>query len=183
MLGQGVNVKVLAQSKLNSTTPALFLDYDGVLHPDFVTRTRKGYELQVPGHLMMHAGILAEIMQDFPDVSLHLSTTWVRFLGFRRACDALPQELRDRVLSATWQSRMRHQTLATYDIQSRFEQIQSAATRLGMGQWLAIDADPLHSWPFADDRLIRCHPTLGLGEVRTQMALWDKLDSMVPAQG
>ncbi|MNE65450.1 hypothetical protein D3C80_1609310 [compost metagenome] len=131
----------------------------------------------------MHAGILAEIMQDFPDVSLHLSTTWVRFLGFRRTCDALPLALRDRVLSATWQPGMRRQSLATYATQSRFEQIQSAATRLGIGQWLAIDADLLHSWPFADDRLIRCNPALGLGKVRTQMVLWDKLDSMVPAQG
>lgn len=176
-------MKVSDRSKLISTTPALFLDYDGVLHPDLVSLTPKGYELLCPGHLMMHAGILAEILEDFPSVSLHLSTSWVRFIGLRRACDALPTALRDRVLSATWQSRMSPQSRATYDAQSRFEQIQSATTRLGIGRWLAIDADPLHSWPFADDRLIRCNPALGLGEVRTQMALWDKLDLMVPAQG
>ncbi len=36
----------------------LFLDFDGVLHPDAVYLTRRGVELRAPGELFMWAPIL-----------------------------------------------------------------------------------------------------------------------------
>ena len=54
------------QRQLQADDLVLFLDFDGVLHPDAVYRTRCGLELRAPGALMMHAPILVEILSDFP---------------------------------------------------------------------------------------------------------------------
>lgn len=67
----------------------LFLDFDGVLHPDAVYRTRRGVELRAEGKLFMWAPRLVEALAEHPDVSIVLSTSWVRNIGFQRARKAL----------------------------------------------------------------------------------------------
>jgi len=159
----------------------LFLDFDGVLHPDAVYRTRYGLELRAPGALMMHAGILVEILSEFPSVKICLSTSWVRLLGYRRARSALPQELQERTVSGTWHSRMPRAPLDGYDLYTRYEQIRAAVTRAGITRWVALDDDPDHSWPAHDTRLVRCDSTQGLSAVPTKNELRDKLAGMVKA--
>jgi hypothetical protein len=70
--------------------PILFLDYDGVLHPDAVYQTCRGLELRAPGQLLMHAGVPETILDDHPAERIVLSTSWVRLLSFKRARGVLP---------------------------------------------------------------------------------------------
>lgn len=159
----------------------LFLDYDGVLHPDAVYRTRYGLELRAPGELMMHAPVLVQLLYDFPRVRIALSTSWVRLLGYRRARAALPHCLQARTVSATWHSRMPKSPMEGYDLQTRHEQIRAAVTRAGLTRWVAVDDDPDYSWPAGDPRLVRCQPTLGLGNPDTQIELRAKLKALETA--
>lgn len=153
----------------------LFLDFDGVLHADAAFRTKHGIELRAPGELMMYAGILQNILDEFPHVRIALSTSWVRMLGYQKARAALPEALQKRTVSATWHSRMRATAHEGYDLFSRYEQICGAVTRAGLKHWIAIDDDPDFSWPKHDDRLVRCERHLGLGSEVVQRELRTKL--------
>lgn len=166
------------QRQLQADDLVLFLDFDGVLHPDAVYRTRCGLELRAPGALMMHAPILVEILSDFPQVKICLSTSWVRLLDYRRARAYLPQVLQERTFSGTWHSQMPSAPLDGYDLYTRYEQIRAAVTRAGITRWLAIDDDPDHSWPAHDSRLVRCDSELGLSYRPTQEELIAKLSAM-----
>ncbi|RAI64749.1 hypothetical protein DOZ80_25095 [Pseudomonas fluorescens] len=169
----------LTRSRLKPTDRVLFLDFDGVLHPDDVYRSRYGLELRAPGQLMMHAGILVEILKEFPQIKISLSTSWVRILGYRRARAALPLELQALTVSSTWHSRMPRAPLEGYDMYSRYQQIRAAVTRAGLMNWIALDDDPFESWPGHDRRLIRTDPDLGLGSALTQDELRVKLRALM----
>lgn len=160
---------------IRSDDAVLFLDFDGVLHPDAAFRTEHGIELRAAGELMMHAKILHAILHDFPTVKICLSTSWVRMLGYQRARAALPEYLQGRTVSATWHSHMRNSAHEGYDLYTRYEQICGAVARAGISRWLAIDDDPDFSWPESDQRLVRCDPNLGLGSEFTQVELRAKL--------
>lgn len=82
----------------------LYLDFDGVLHPDAVFMTKKGPTLRAEGSLFMWADLLMEALEEFPHVQIVLSTSWVRHLGFSRARSYLPAPLKTRVIGATWHS-------------------------------------------------------------------------------
>ena len=167
------------RSRLTPNDRVLFLDFDGVLHPDAVYRTRSGLELRASGQLMMHAGILVEILQQFPQVKISLSTSWVRMLGYRRARAALPAELQAITVSSTWHSRMPRAPLEGYDLFSRYQQIRAAAAKAGLTNWIALDDDPFESWPDHDHRLIRTDPDLGLNSVLTQEELKTQLIALM----
>ncbi|MBL0797851.1 HAD domain-containing protein [Pseudomonas sp. B7] len=166
-------------SRLTPNDRVLFLDFDGVLHPDDVYRTQSGLELRAPGQLMMHAVILVEILKEFPQVKISLSTSWVRILGYRRARAALPPELQTLTVSSTWHSRMPRAPLEGYDMHSRYQQIRAAVTRAGLRNWIALDDDPFDSWPDHDRRLVRTDPVLGLNSAPTQEELRVKLRALV----
>ncbi|MGU9849510.1 HAD domain-containing protein [Pseudomonas koreensis] len=168
-----------SSNRLTPNDRVLFLDFDGVLHPDGVYRTRTGLELRAPGQLMMHAGILVEILKEFPQVKISLSTSWVRILGYRRARSALPPELQVLTVSSTWHSRMPKAPFEGYDMFSRYHQIRAAVTRAGLTNWIALDDDPFESWPDHDRRLIRTDPDLGLNSVPTQEELRFKLSVLM----
>lgn len=165
--------------RLQASDLVLFLDFDGVLHPDAVYRTRYGLELRAPGALMMHAPVLVKLLEDFPAVKIALSTSWVRLLGYQRARAALPAQLQARTVSATWHSRMPRSPIEGYDAHTRHEQIRAAVTRAGITRWIALDDDPDYSWPPGDTRLVRCDPAQALGDPITQAELRAKLVEMV----
>ncbi len=156
----------------------LFLDYDGVLHPDEVFLLSNGrVELRADGSLFMWAPTLMELISDL-DVQVVLSTSWVRHLGFKRARKALPEPLSSRVVGATWHSAMKRSGPGhiIWDEQSRYEQIESYLARLPSKQsWLAIDDDTI-GWP--DDKrkhLVRTDPRLGLSDLRVRRELAQRL--------
>lgn len=153
----------------------LFLDFDGVLHSDAVYRTRNGLELRAEGSLMMHAPALENLLNDFPTVRIVLSTSWVRMLGFRRAKAALSPGLQARVISATWHSAMPRAPLYGYDLQTRYEQVKTAAGRDGYTRWIALDDDPDFSWVETDNRLVRTDSVVGLGDPQVLIELHNRL--------
>jgi hypothetical protein len=63
----------------------LFLDYDGVLHPEQVYLVDGRPKFRGEGTLFMWAPILIKALSPFPKVKIVLSTSWVRLRGFNRA--------------------------------------------------------------------------------------------------
>lgn len=155
----------------------LFLDFDGVLHPDAVFRRANGtIELRAPGQLFMWAPYLSEILAEAPDCRIVLSTSWVRLLGYRAARQALPEELQGKVLGATWHSHMSRAWPIPWDSQSRFEQIAAYLSRIGnCSNWLAVDDDSAGWPPGQSHRLVRTDPSKGLSAPDTIAELKERL--------
>lgn len=152
--------------------PTLFLDFDGVLHPDEVYRVGGKIELWMDGvSLFEWAPVLEDLLAPYPNLQIVLSTSWVRVLGYDEACSWLSEILRQRVVGATWH---RHGPRG-WEYLSRFEQIHRNVARHGHGKWLAID-DNGDGW--ADEhreRLVLTDSQLGLGAVTAQDELREKL--------
>ncbi len=70
----------------------LFLDYDGVLHPDPCLNSRRLFE-NVPR--------LNASLEEFPEVCLVLSTSWRTMQGLKELMSPLPEGLQSRVLGTT----------------------------------------------------------------------------------
>lgn len=152
----------------------LFLDYDGVLHPDEVYLTKRGPVLRTDGELFMWAPLLTDLLDDFPSVRVVLSTSWVRRLGFRRALSFLPIAIQARVIGATWHSQMSKGLAGEsgWDSRTRYGQIARYVARSQLSSWLAIDDDSLGWPPEAETHLLRCDPAHGI----SQRGLLDELD-------
>ncbi|MEH6388469.1 MAG: HAD domain-containing protein [Pseudomonas profundi] len=164
------------------TEMLIFLDYDGVLHPDAVHRRLNGHiELRAPGELFMWAPILIEALVPYPELSIVLSTSWVRELGFRPALAFLPARLAGRVIGATWHSRMSTTTdgIIEWDQQSRYDQISAHLSRQTVAMpWLAID-DNAVGWPSGQHQnLVQTDPMLGLSSTETQQRLQERLKAL-----
>ncbi|MFZ4538201.1 HAD domain-containing protein [Propionivibrio sp.] len=149
----------------------LFLDFDGVLHPDAAYLVRGRPELRAEGSLFMWAPLLADVLADFPKVRIVLSTSWARELRFARARDYLPESLRTRVIGATWHSGMNQNMegfgqlrITWWDSATRYQQIRRYVDRAKLSDWVAIDDQP-EGWADADgDHLIQTDGNLGLSE-------------------
>ena len=143
----------------------LFLDFDGVLHPDAVYLHKGKIELRSEGELFMWAPHLLRVIDD-ANVRIVLSTSWVRHVGFQRARKALPEAISNLVIGATWHSGMRDAPAGqpcSWDLMSRYEQIQGYLGRLSKPvDWVAVDDDG-RCWPQAKaDHLIQTDPWKGL---------------------
>lgn len=143
----------------------LFLDFDGVLHPDAAYLVNGRPTLKAEGQLFMWAPLLVEVLADLPDVQIVLSTSWARELSFNRARRWLPHELRTRVIGATWHSAMSmkregFRSLSNWwDEATRYQQIKRYA---GLADWVAIDDQP-EGWGADDlDKLVHTHSDTGL---------------------
>lgn len=155
----------------------LFLDFDGVLHPDAVYMTRKGPTLRAEGTLFMWAGLLTDVLHDFPQVRVVLSTSWVRHLGFSRARSYLPEPVKERVIGATWHSGMGKGWVDQnwWDSASRYEQICRYVSRAHLASWVSIDDDS-EGWPTeALGHLVYCDGQFGLAQVGRLEDLRDHL--------
>ncbi len=157
----------------------LFLDFDGVLHPDAVYRERGRPVLRDQGELFMWSGLLIDALASRPELRIVLSTSWAREFGFSRARRYLPQALRSRVIGATWHSAMLHD--ADYrpgnwwEQATRHEQINRWASRAAVHDWIAIDDQP-EGWPDAErGRLIQTNSATGLSDP----AVLDRLSGLL----
>jgi hypothetical protein len=160
----------------------LFLDFDGVLHPDAVYLRQSGHiELRAEGALFMWADRLTTALEPYPDARIVLSTSWARHLGFSRARKALPADLAARVVGATWHSAMGKgwPDYIAWDKQTRFEQIAAYMSRLPAPvPWLAIDDDD-RGWPDAQrSNLVFTDGPAGLSAEDAQADLSRKLHDL-----
>lgn len=163
----------------------LFLDFDGVLHPDEVWLTKGRLKLEGDGHLFMWAGVLDGLLADFPTVQIVLSTSWARQFGYSRAKKHLPPGLRNRVIGATWHSSMEKQdglnrphAVTWWDAATRYEQIKRYAVRAKLTDWIAIDDQP-EGWGEDDlGKLVHTHSETGLSDTVVRVLLAARLEGL-----
>lgn len=164
---------------LLAARPTLYLDYDGVLHPDEVYRHKDGtiFVKNVPGmeaSLFMWADGLSQRIAN-RDVQVVLATSWVKALGFQRAMARLPEGISCKVAGSTYHSSQRQD----WDHYSRYQQIQQHATRHRIQTWLALDNDVKDWAPGAQHHLCTCDDTTGISLQWPQLQAW--LDQYAPA--
>lgn len=160
----------------------LFLDYDGVLHPDSVYLIKRRPTLKGEGTLFMWADILNDILIDFPEVKLVLSTSWCRELSFNRARRYLPDSLKRRVIGSTWHSAMKKDGFTGefegknwWDQAGRYQQILRFVNRAGLSNWIAIDDQP-EGWQDPDlNKLVKTDSKIGISDIDCQNQLRDLL--------
>lgn len=141
----------------------LYLDFDGVLHPERVWwHPTVGPYLSDPGEdrLFQHAALLEGVLAPFPQLSIVLSTTWVRRYGTAKAAKELRPALRQRVIGATYRSRMDGEAFSKAP---RGQQVWADVQRRKPRDWLALDDCPEGWPPESVGKFIRTHPEQGLG--------------------
>lgn len=161
----------------------LFLDFDGVLHPDNVFQSREhGLELVGPGSLLMHAPILETILDDLDPngyIWIVLSTSWVKAVGHDKTLSYLSSGLADRVTDLTMECLYDSAQLTKMN---RYQLIRGYLNRRSHEDWLAIDDlhSGTHPWPDIDrDHLVLTDPNKGLGYPAAQQDLKQKLERML----
>lgn len=161
------------------TTPhILYLDFDGVLHDDAVYYSPdRGMYLHTPRRVLFEwMPILDELLAPYPELMVVLSTSWVRAQGLAYATSRLSPSLRSRVVGATFDNR--HVQKAEFDLLPRGLQVWQDIERRAPVGWFAIDNDAA-GWPqHCLDRLVLTEDTLGLSDIRVQVAVRRILASM-----
>lgn len=162
----------MARRRRDPDVPILFLDFDGVLHPDEVYRVGGKIVLKMDGFCLFEwAPILEAILAPYPSLKVVLSTSWARGLGVGEARSWLTEGLRKRVIGATWHAHCPR----GWELFPRYAQILGDVKRHAHRRWLAIDDDG-EGWP-AEQRhnLVLCDPLLGIGTEAAQNELRSKL--------
>ena len=161
---------------------ALYLDFDGVLHPQSVYMNHKRQVfLKGEGTLFAWCSVLESHLDAYPDLPIVLSTSWVEAKGFGHALKRLPKSLAARVVGATWHSHLKQdlEFKAWWEQSSRFEQIERDVRIRRVERWVSID-DEVETWPESHaHHLIACHHDEGLGRALTQMDLREKLQGLM----
>lgn len=141
----------------------LYLDFDGVLHPENVWRYPGSgpYVPSAPGHQVFeHAALLERCLVPYPGLRIVLSTNWMRvFRSVRKVARRLPPGLRERVVGATFHRRMDPGWVRSVP---RGVQVWGDVCRRRPDAWLALDDDEA-AWPaVCRSHLVCTDPVLGL---------------------
>ena len=130
----------------------LFLDFDGVLHPDPCTDAARLFE---------HAPRLVQALSGFPNVSLVLSTAWRQTKPHQELLAVLPNDLRERIIGIT-PNFSDFAALAALIPYPRQAECMHWLHHNGLqGQaWLALDDRSAWFTPYCEN-LIACHPRSG----------------------
>lgn len=156
----------------------LYLDFDGVLHPEAVywNPKRGAYlrdDLTAHGHrLFEHAQLLEDVLAPYDDVRIVLSTSWVLQYRFTGAARRLPRGLQERCIGATFHTAMgKH----AFEGIPRGQQVMDDVRRRCPTSWLAID-DNDEGWaPHANDNVVITDPLAGISASRTLALLRQRL--------
>jgi hypothetical protein len=144
----------------------LYLDFDGVLHPEGVYwHPKRGAYLHADytnaGHaLFEHAPLLEELLAPYPDVAIVLSTSWAVQYRYERAAKRLTESLRTRCIGATYHTAMERQTFANLP---RGHQVRADVVRRQPAIWLAID-DTDEGWDRAREHVVITDPVHGIAK-------------------
>lgn len=132
----------------------LFLDFDGVLHPDPC----------LDEQLFQNVPRLAQAVVEFPEASIVLSTSWRTFLGLEQLVRPLDGELRRRVIGVTPRFADFSAPRALVPYRRQAECVQWLKEN-GMDDaaWIALDDRPSWFEPYCDN-LIVCDALVGFNE-------------------
>lgn len=160
----------------------LYLDFDGVLHHEDVRQhPRRGIYLNAPSEyrLCQHAPLLESLLRPYPAVRIVLSTSWVRALGYSRTVKRLPPDLRERVIGATYHSKMHERAFAMLP---RGVQVLDDVERRTPRDWLALD-DDASGWPKEHEhRVLLTDERLGLSAPGLADLLASKLRALTAGE-
>lgn len=157
----------------------LSLDFDGVLHPEDVRSHRKRGVSLVAGsgyRLFQHTTLLEQLLAPYPDIRIVLSTSWVRIYGCAGAAKRLSISLRNRVIGATFHSRMPQNEFPALP---RGLQIWVDVVRRRPVDWLALDDDTDDWPPWCRDNLVATHAVYGISDPEVMRQLEERLQAMV----
>jgi hypothetical protein len=163
--------------------PTVFVDIDGVFHPDAAMyHARRGIYMcpvEAPGHVLFEwLHILEEALRPYPQVRLVLSSSWCIRPGYSATLKRFPAKLRERFVGGTFHWRYHGANAGEMEKfldMPRGMQIWQDVERRQPLNWLAID-DNAEGWPdWALDNLIRCDGSTGLSSQRVQDELNEKL--------
>lgn len=158
----------------------LYLDYDGVLHHENVLwHPRRGAYAGPPGfELFEHAHLLASLLAPYPDMRIVLSTSWVRRYGCYGSAKRLPPSLRERVLGATFHSRMNEDAFL---YMPRGQQVFEDVLRRKPRAWFALD-DSDEGWPDEQrQNVVTTDAHLGIGAPGAVEAVRSQLERLARA--
>jgi hypothetical protein len=148
------------------TPHVLYLDFDGVLHPEGVYwHPKRGVyihaEYERAGHrLFEHAQLLESLLTPYPDVAIVLSTSWVRQYRFKGTAKRLPPGLQARCVGATFHTQMDRYA---FDATARGLQVQADVVRRRPSTWLALD-DVDEGWERAREHVLITDAVHGISE-------------------
>lgn len=130
----------------------VFLDFDGVLHPEPCPDT---------GRLFENAPRLAQALEDFPQAALVLSTAWRHSRSYAQLLEPLPAPLRERIIGST-PTFGDFATSAGLIPYRRQAECMHWMQKSGLQDeaWLALDDRPSGFIPYCEN-LIACHPKYG----------------------
>lgn len=142
---------------------ALFLDFDGVLHPmDSGEVAFEGAEISLTGaRLFVFAGLLADALAARPDIPVIAHTSWRNWYSAAELRDIVPAPLGPRITDITF-TRM-----------SRFESIEAYISDHQIKHHLILD-DAGEQFPERHPSLILCDPARGISdpEVIARVRAW-----------
>lgn len=156
----------------------LYLDFDGVLHHEDVWwHPRIGAYLRAPDEfkLFQHLGLLEQLLAPYPELRIILSTSWVRRYGCTGTAKNLGPRLRQRVIGATFHSRMNEAVFAEIP---RGQQVWADVQRRRPRDWIALDDCP-DGWPAeSEGKFIKTHQHHGISEPAVLAEFRQKLSEM-----
>jgi hypothetical protein len=162
--------------------PVLYLDFDGTVHHErCFWHPKRGAYLHAPDRyaLFQHVPLLEALLTPYPDVRIVLSTSWVMRYGCDGAANRLTPALRDRVIGATFHSKMSH---GGFLLLPRGMQVWCDVLRRQPGSWLALDDDPI-GWPEdVRSHLVLTDPYEGISPAEVQTQISQRLELLAELQ-
>jgi len=132
----------------------VFLDFDGVLHPD-PCRDEQLFE---------HAPRLTRALEEFPEASVVLSTSWRTFLKFEQLVEPLDADLQRRVIGVTprFAEFAAKRELVPYRRQAECVHWLSQ-NGMNDSAWIALDDRPSWFEPYCEN-LVACDALVGFDD-------------------
>lgn len=153
----------------------LYLSFDGCLHSrDCRFDNGSGEYIGTDGYrLFEHVPLLEEILSPFPEIKIVLSTSWVFLFGKTTAMKWLSQNIRKRVIGATFSTQMNRMS---YYSNSRGIQILFDVEKRRPKNWLALD-DDTEPWVLGtQSNFVQTDPELGISDPRVIRLIRQRLE-------
>ncbi len=155
----------------------LFLDFDGTLHPNWITHQRGDREVTVPysGPWLIDAPILESIIKPyFERIDIVIASWWTYTRSISEIAELLPRSIASRIIGSIWLPQQPPRYGA--ESMSRYRSIQLWLEYHGIAledDWIALDDDARGWPPELGNHLVHAQGTLASPAVQT--ALRDRL--------